>query len=66
MYEAQQGHCAGCNDKLIFDRTTHVDHCHTSGRVRGLLCESCNNALKLVKDNVTTLVRLSKYVQAAP
>lgn len=42
MYEAQEYRCALCSERLDFGRRTCVDHCHRSGRVRGLLCQSCN------------------------
>ena len=42
MYERQSGRCGVCENVLTFDRMTHVDHDHTTGRVRGLLCHRCN------------------------
>ena len=47
----QENKCAVCNQEFI--KTPHVDHCHTTGRVRGLLCQSCN----------TTLGKYEKYKQ---
>ena len=56
LFEAQGGKCAGCltvpKDRLC------IDHDHADGRVRALLCRSCNSALGLVKDNADTLRRL--------
>lgn len=47
----QDNRCAVCNQEFI--KTPHVDHCHTTGRIRGLLCQSCN----------TTLGKYEKYKQ---
>lgn len=40
-----------------------VDHCHTPGRVRGLLCHNCNKALGMVKDDVIRLRALADYLE---
>lgn len=40
-----------------------VDHCHKTGKVRGLLCESCNSMLGMAKDNVDTLLRAVDYLK---
>lgn len=43
MLVAQRGGCAICHDSIkLFSRLTHIDHCHTTRRVRGLLCQRCN------------------------
>lgn len=40
---AQGNCCAVCGrDFASYGRTPHVDHCHDTGRVRGLLCAGCN------------------------
>lgn len=39
----QNEKCAICTNTFI--KTPHVDHCHTTGKVRGLLCQSCNTTL---------------------
>ncbi len=55
MVETQSGVCAICRwpetvtsaGKII---ALSVDHDHVTGRVRGLLCRRCNNALAFVED----------------
>jgi len=40
-----------------------VDHCHATGRIRGLLCAKCNQAIGLMKDNPIFLRRAADYVE---
>lgn len=60
MLAAQGGCCAICGkaQKRSFD----VDHCHQSGRVRGLLCTSCNRMLGHSGDNPDVLRRAADYL----
>lgn len=63
LFESQGGKCAGCSNPLGHDASTHVDHCHASGRVRGLLCSGCNHAVGKVRDSAATLRRLADYLE---
>lgn len=60
MITKQGGKCATCNTapKGKFQ----VDHCHSSGITRRLLCTNCNTALGLVKENIETLSTMVMYV----
>jgi len=58
----QGGRCAICGEKARLV----VDHCHTSGRVRGLLCRRCNVALGGFGDDVGLLRRAVQYLSALP
>lgn len=40
----------------------YVDHNHTTGRVRGLLCQNCNNSLGHAKENLDTLYAMIEYL----
>lgn len=61
MKVSQEGRCAICNTtpKILV-----VDHCHSSGRVRGLLCASCNKALGFLRDNAEAARRAATYLSA--
>src|SRR5216110_2414523 len=61
---AQQYECANreCRDKLSM-RSAYVDHNHTTGQVRGLLCRPCNLSAGQVKDNARILRGLSEYLE---
>jgi len=61
MLVAQNYVCAICGDKDE-NKRLHVDHCHASGRVRGLLCRGCNLGLGKFKDNVETMFAAIKYL----
>lgn len=64
-WERQGGLCAGCKLALDDGPNTHIDHCHASGRFRGLLCSGCNHALGKVLDRPETLRRLADYLEAS-
>lgn len=52
--------CNICN--RILDKKC-IDHCHTTNKVRGILCNNCNTALGLVGDNIQTLESMIKYLK---
>lgn len=56
---AQEGRCKICEQPADL----RVDHCHTSGVVRGLLCHSCNTAIGHFRDDTAVLYRAISYLQ---
>ncbi len=60
MLEAQGGGCAICG-KPPGDIALHVDHCHETGRVRGLLCFSCNAGLGQFRHDPDLLYQAMEY-----
>lgn len=73
MSEKQGGVCkiCGCRDVRI-DRDGKsriqrlaVDHCHKSGKIRGLLCSGCNGGLGLLRDDVYILKKALDYLTEA-
>lgn len=63
MLDRQGGVCALCK-KPGDGKALCVDHDHASGKVRGLLCHSCNVALGLLKDDAEVLRRAIEYLAA--
>ncbi len=61
MYIRQGGACAVCGS----GGRLHVDHCHTTGITRGLLCFRCNAALGLTGESRTILELLAIYLDSA-
>jgi hypothetical protein len=52
----------GIHESSEKHKRLHVDHCHTTGQYRGLLCGPCNRALGLLKDNTDTLKNAIEYL----
>ena len=62
ILQAQGGVCAICEEAPT-GKLLALDHCHTSGRVRGLLCSRCNLALGHFGDSLSLLVRAAAYIE---
>lgn len=58
MALAQSGKCALCEQ----EKRLVVDHCHSTGRVRGLLCHRCNTSLGWLEAHPSVFQRLAKYL----
>ena len=70
MLDSQNSLCAICSKpETMFDskqkviRRLSVDHCHTTGKVRGLLCSHCNHAIGKFKDDVDLLQKAINYLK---
>ncbi|MFF4469085.1 endonuclease VII domain-containing protein [Streptomyces sp. NPDC001599] len=59
LIASQGGVCCIC----LAAPAAHVDHCHETGRVRGVLCFSCNAALGQFKDRPDAIRRAAAYVE---
>lgn len=69
LIEKQNNLCAICNksetkisrkDKTVSPLS--IDHCHKTGKIRGLLCNKCNRGLGYFEDNEVNLIKASDYV----
>lgn len=63
LKEEQNSCCAICGrSEELFKRRLHVDHSHNTGKVRGLLCSSCNTALGKFEDSPDRLLVAYNYL----
>lgn len=64
MYEEQNGKCLVCSEPLkgVHDRDTCVDHCHSTGKVRGLLHWYCNIIVGVFENKPVLLEQVRDYV----
>jgi len=62
MAQNQNFLCLGCGNHKTINQL-YVDHNHTTGEVRGLLCGKCNSVLGFAKDSVETLTNLIRYLR---
>jgi len=58
-----QPKCKKCQHNRRAKYYKPIDHCHSTNKVRGVLCNNCNTALGLVGDNISTLTNAVKYLQ---
>lgn len=65
MLSAQGGLCAICGGGPNGPgKRLHVDHCHDSNRVRGLVCAKCNTAVGLLDDDPARADALAAYLRS--
>lgn len=69
MLAAQNGVCAICKlpeevpSRWGTIKSLAVDHSHITGEVRSLLCQKCNQALGLMREDFDAVLSLAKYIQ---
>ena len=69
MLEEQDNKCKICltsfADIILKDGRTpiHIDHCHTTNKIRGLLCNLCNVGLGHFKDDPELLIKAADYLK---
>jgi len=62
IVENQKNKCVLCEEDMA-DKKAVVDHCHTSGEVRGILCNNCNALIGFSKEEVTILRNAISYLK---
>ncbi len=70
LYNKQDGCCWICKTKIqtTNDLSEHrhvarIDHCHKTGKIRGLLCNECNKGLGCFKDDIEFLKQAINYLE---
>lgn len=64
MLESQNNKCKLCDTKEPGGKGRwHIDHCHDSGRVRGLLCHTCNTGIGLLQEDPELLCKAALYIK---
>ncbi len=59
MISQQRGRCLICRE----EKKLEIDHCHDTGKVRGLLCHNCNTGVGMLGDSVLTIIRAATYLE---
>jgi len=63
MNLAQSGRCAICMEMELDNGVLRVDHNHSTGKVRQLLCSRCNQSIGLSRENVLILRNMIAYLE---
>lgn len=66
LFESQGKRCAICKSDHSKDKfgRWHTDHCHKTGKVRGILCTNCNRGLGMFEDNREFLRAADEYLES--
>jgi hypothetical protein len=65
MVAEQENRCKSCGTTFAKEdrKNMHIDHCHTTGKVRGVLCFRCNASLGLLREDPGMIRCLVKYAE---
>lgn len=63
LLEKQGGGCAICGKRPTRLASLHLDHCHETGAIRGILCSSCNQGIGQFGDDPILLERAAVYLR---
>ena len=65
LFASQDNKCAICDRNLEpFTKDAHVDHCHVTGAVRGILCRGCNCGIGQLGDSYERVKRATDYLHS--
>jgi hypothetical protein len=66
LFHRSTGVCDSCGDQWSpneYSRRFHIDHDHSTGEVRGILCHRCNTALGMLMESHKRIEQLTKYLE---
>lgn len=63
ILQKQKGKCAICGTTDWGRPSPSIDHDHTTGKVRALLCNRCNRTLGLAEDSPELLIKMAEYLK---
>lgn len=52
-----------CEKVATDHKELNIDHCHTTGRIRGVLCRMCNWGLGMFKDSKELMIKAAIYIE---
>lgn len=62
-FQSHNGECDLCGLRETVNRSLAVDHCHDTGKIRGMLCQRCNRGLGFLRDDPELLAKAIIYLQ---
>ena len=65
LFDKQGKKCAVCGKENKNKKPFPLDHCHKTGKVRGILCSQCNSGIGLFYDNVAFLKSAIEYLETS-
>lgn len=66
LLASQNGCCAACRNDSPGSKNWNIDHNQENLSIRGILCNGCNSALGLLKDDIDKVFALAAYLQRKP
>ena len=63
MLEEQKGCCYICQTHFDHEKEVNIDHDHSTGKLRKLLCRPCNTSLGLLKEKIETFYACAEYLK---
>lgn len=66
IFKLQDNSCAICKSKKVKNKQhkyLHLDHCHKTGKIRGILCSRCNVGLGHFNDDIKLLYEVIRYLE---
>jgi hypothetical protein len=62
LFNSQNGVCAICSQPCKTKKGLAVDHNHTTGKIRGLLCANCNGAIGMLQEDPDIIEKAKQYI----